>query len=183
MDDISRNKTSISSDLQERVLGSLRQRFTDKQLLDLGLYDIKDGNQLEFNLSNWFANNKEGIGKLPLTNTAVSLADMTLGDKVCDCKIHSSGVLLEDLASSDYVYIDKTSDTLTQFQQKQSQFKAPLWKQRQDALRGTSPSNAYQRVLDSTTNVLDAPNRANQALDNALNSFQNINADIDGEDL
>ena len=95
-----RRKTENSyTGLESEVLKQLRKKFTDAQLLDIGIATRTSPNMLTLNLSNWFSTNREGVNKIPLVNAALNLSEINgnLPGTACSCRVAEADVILNTL--------------------------------------------------------------------------------------
>lgn len=156
----------------KQVIAATRERFTDSQLIDLGLANkSNDPNMLEMNLMNWFSEKgKEGIQKIPINNAAYSLADMTLhmNRRICSCKMAEAEVILDAAGQNNFLDFaapaQETTETAgtgeedrpTQWIMAEVARTAGAWKTSQDALRGTIPDNRESTLISSAISTGEA---------------------------
>lgn len=187
--------------VEQKVIDSLRENLTDRQILDLDLAEIGDNpNMLKLRLSNWFSeDSKEGIHKIPVVNAAYSLADLTLhtNQHVCDCKAAEADILIDAFGQADFLEVDgpsgnmpegfgtSYSDRVNNWLMNQSVRASVDWKESQDALRGQTLQRRHGNVAQNFQNNIEAlaqavqgrtdrQKRAEAALDAAARQFSDL---------
>ena len=114
--DIGREEQRARNGVEQEVLKQLQSRMDQKQLLDLGLL-YRDGNtpnKLSLKLSNWFADGRESVQKVPVNNAAYSLADLmaTATPSSCDCKAAEASTMLEAFGQTNFVQVSAPGASL-----------------------------------------------------------------------
>lgn len=152
-----------SEDLARRVATTLQGNLTDSDLLKLGIARTQpDSDLLAFDLTNWIADGREGIHKLPAGNTPMALRDLKLDPLLpvhsgCVCLVSPPGDAVEDgLLGSP----DKVMRTL----QNQVEDTVPGWRHQQDAVRGAGPGVGPAGSADTVRQVEQAAQRLEQTL-------------------
>jgi len=176
------------NEAMKMVITSLRDRYTDKQLLDVGLaMKSGDPDMLQMNLMNWFSDKgKEGIQKLPINNAAYSLADMTLhtSKRVCSCKMAEAEVMLDAAGQDNFLEFASPAhqtaqtagtgdeDRPTQWLMAEVARTSVAWKQSQDALRGTVPDNRVSTIASTAGALGESFRNQVQTLANQRRSLE-----------
>ncbi len=174
-------------ELDKKVLDQLRRNLTDKQIIDLIGVDTNDPDQLHLGMANYFADKgRDGIQKLPVINTALSLADLTFhsDSRVCACKAREADILLEAFSDQDFIKFVKpgssipqgfggeTPDQATQWLTQVTALASTSWAQSQAALRGEVLDRGGSSVIKAlgdfgtavTQGAQQEQNRAKDAL-------------------
>ena len=181
--------------LNTETLAQLRAaNLTDKQILDYSAAFSKgrNPNQLDFNLGNFFTDNKlDGVQKVPVVNAAFSLADLNFqqAGHVCDCKAAEANVLLAAFGQEEFVGLSQAgspaheglgsdpADAATRWVAGQAELAATTWAQQQQALRGQvldrQGSNVVKRVRDMV-GADDVDSFVTQATDQAEKDWDRL---------
>ena len=161
---------AAAQEVERRVLSSLREHYSDSQILDLGVARAtSDPTILQLNLMNWFSEkNKDGVHKLPILNAGFSMAELTTGliGATCTCKATEADVLLSVASRERFVEVSSSGDSVgaqmplalgsrgvgdvTRKLMEEAVIGSMDWKASQDALRGVRDISRTSLVTAST---------------------------------
>lgn len=123
-------------------------------------------------LSNWVARHNEGVLKLPVANTAFTVADLDIfADlRTCDCRAAQADVLIESFSTDRFVsVVEPTADRVTQFAQDIMLQNAISHGHVQNALRGLQLDRSANQLTQAFSRAVETwdkqPNFARQSLE------------------
>ena len=161
--------TEAKTYLQQKAVEVLRKNYSDGELGALGVLKFeKDGTVLDVALNNWIANSKDGITKLPVINSAYSLADLAphTSRDFCTCKAAEASVLLDIAGTHGFEQFtesgkknygnasgDASVDKTIQWVKQTTAASGIPWTQSQAALRGSVPNQKPVSVVKAVSGL------------------------------
>ena len=143
--------------LEKKALNTLRKKYSDADLIDMGILKKVSANRYVMDLANIIANRNDTIHKLPINNAGLSLADLSLKQdgKICECRAAEASVRIEAFGNEDFLSFSGSeasgfsprsfADTSYKWLQQQAHLASSSHRVQQKTLRGTAlepPNNS-----------------------------------------
>lgn len=153
---------------------------------------VTDAGQLDVALSNWIADHRDGVAKLPVINAAFSLADLHnhVKKRTCSCKTAGAEVLSLALSQDRFVNVtkksDPTKDNPTSWIKEQIENNSGPYLQHQNVLRGSVLEGRNRNLIETFKGEIarfsQNTNQGIRGLDTVRDQIQNLAREKLGDD-